>query len=195
MTGYADLDAIQTPADEAVALAAWGRQVSDNSTALWGLLAQSWQSWLNSTPTAVTDIGTSPREGYYHHLGTTVTGMSSIRFQGATMTSADWVINVPQVYVAGPLRVIGSWIIADASAGQRHGGVIVASSTSATTTATLWHHSGSVADGRPISIADGDVLMLHVFYQSTVTGGIGASVGGGEGDGFGLTPFGDDFGS
>ena len=192
MSTWSDLDAIQVPADNAAALATWGAQVASNSTALWGLLAQSWNTWLNGTPAAVSAVGSSQREGYYHHIGKTITGMFSIKFDTATIGTAEWIIGLPRQYVAGGLRPIGTFVLKDASTGKRHGGVVVTDSTSATSTCTLWHEAGAVTNTSPITIADGDVLMVNVFYESTITGGI---TGGAVSAGFGETGFGEDFGS
>lgn len=190
MSSYSDLDAIQVPADGDAALATWGTQVASNSTALWGLLAQSWKTWLNATPAAVTDVGSSLREGYYHHLGYTITGMWSMKFDGATIDGSAWTITVPQPYVAGGLRPIGTFVLKDASSGQRHGGIVVTTSTSATSSCSLWYHAAALSGSAPVTVTDDDVLMVNVFYETTTLGGITL----GAAEGFGLTPFGEDFG-
>ena len=164
---YSNLDGIQIPAEGDAGLAAWAAQVNDNSTALWGALAQSWQPWLNASPASISVYGDSIQEGYYHHLGYTVTAMYAVQLDGATTTTGLCGIVLPVPYAVGK-RVIGTCVIKDASTGKRYGGYVVAYETGPGTGVTL-HYSGypnEVTSTAPITLADGDVIEVHVFYES-----------------------------
>lgn len=172
---YSDLDAVQTPADNADALAAWGAQVAANSTALWDALGQSWTPWLNATPSIITAVGDSLREGYYHHLGYSIAGMWSIRLDGATIGAGNVAVTLPQVYYnSGTLKVVGSFTLLDSSTSKRYGGIVVTDNTGSASTTRLHYGAGTssntMTNTAPITLADGDVLSVNVFYETSVLG-------------------------
>jgi hypothetical protein len=170
---YSDLDAIQVPADNADALATWGAQVGANSTALWDKLAGSWNAWLNATPAIITAVGDSLREGYYHHVGYTITGQWAIRLDGATVGAGNADITLPQPYHnSGTLKVVGSFVLRDTSTSKRYGGIVVTDNTGGASTTRLFYGGGtSLTGSAPFTWADGDVLSVHVFYETSVSSG------------------------
>lgn len=168
---YSDLAAIQVPADNAAALATWGAQVNDNSAAFWALLAQPWKGWA-ATPTAgITAVGNAEQEGYYHALGYTITGQWAFKIGSTTtMSGAAFTLALPVNAAAGP-AVVGSCVLLDSSAGKRYGGVVVLP-TAATTTAELFLAAGALTSTSPVTLATGDTIMVHVFYEAGALTGI-----------------------
>lgn len=165
---YSDLDAVQVPADEAVATVAWAQQANDNVAALWALTAQSWSGW-DPTPTSITTPGDLEIEGYYHALGASITAQGCWRYNGSTLTTGAITITLPVAAKAGP-DVVGECALYDASAGKVYGGVVVLASA-ATTTGQLWLDGGAPSNTSPVTLTDDDWISVHLFYEAgTVTG-------------------------
>ena len=165
---YSDLDAIQVPADEAVATVAWAQQVNDNIAALWGLASQSWKAW-DPAPSSITTPGDLEIEGYYHALGASITAQGCWRYNGSTLNFNAVTITLPVAAKAGP-AVVGECAMYDASAARVYGGVVVLASA-ATTTGQLFLYTGALAHTSPVTLTDDDWISVHLFYEAgTVTG-------------------------
>ncbi len=168
---YSSLSAIQVPADNADALAAWGAQVNDNSAAFWALLNQPWKGWSATPATGITSVGDLEAEGYYHALGYTITGQWAFKIGSTTtMSGAAFTVTLPVAAAAGP-AVIGSCVLLDSSTSKRWGGVVVLA-TGATTSAQLFMAAGALTSTVPVTLAVGDTVMVHVQYEAGALTGI-----------------------